>query len=400
MTKQLSSIENVKYEILNRTKPKSPCIGPALSNQLGIILGEDIISDVDMPALPTSRMDGYALRIRDLQPGKYFPIIGSTMAGDFQGTLPNSESCCQIATGAPLPIGADCVIPFEDTIRDNDEITIRPHFVPDGRFIRSPGEEFRKGQVLVKSGTSLGPVEYGLIALAGRTAIKQFEYPKIALISTGNEIVEPGIKPSPQQIRNSNGPMLMAQLCRAGAIPRFLGISPDKIELMQPLVEEGADYDSIVLSGGASNGEFDLAKKALISAGYEIFVSGVMMKPGKPFFCAVHPNGKLAFGLPGNPISAFICFELFVRPSIQGLRGIPQNQLFTKHKGVIAEGYNWAGDRPLVLPMKKCEGDHLIPCLISGSSDLIGIFGVNSLVILASSGSLEPGDQIEYIYLE
>ena len=400
MKNQLPNIEAVRGEIFERTNPLVPCIGPALSNQLGIVLGEDIISDVDMPALPTSRMDGYALRLRDWLPGKILSIAGSTMAGDSPGKLPDTECCYQIATGAPLPIGADSVIPFENTISFHDSIKILPDIVANSSYIRLPGEEFRKGQILVKSGTSLGPVEYGLIALAGRTAIKQFEFPKIALISTGNEIVEPGIKPSAQQIRNSNGPMLMAQLCRAGAMPRFLGICPDKIEPMQSLIGEGATYDSMVLSGGASKGEFDLVKKALIYAGYEIFVFGVMMKPGKPFFCAKHPNGKLAFGLPGNPISAFVCFELFVRPSIKIMRGISQNQKLSKKIGLLAKELNWISDRPFVLPMKRNKSDNLNPCLITGSSDLAAISGADSLAILASSGELKSGDQIEYICLE
>lgn len=400
MSNCLSSIDTVIQQILDHVKPLPPLIGPALSNQLGIVIAEDILADSDMPALPTSRMDGYAIRKSDLILGKVLSIVGSTLAGNPAGHLVGASACFKIATGALLPSGSDCVIPEEEVRKFADKIEILSTASAQNKYIRNAGEEFRKGQILIKSGTPLGPVEYGLLALAGRTSIQQLEMPKISLISSGDEIIEPGIKPESHQTRNSNGPMLMAQLCRAGALPRFLGIAPDKPAPLLSLLKEGSNHEAMVLSGGASKGECDLVRNALIQLGYDIFIHGVMMKPGKPFFCARDANGKLAFGLPGNPVSAFVCMELFVRPAIQLMRGVPHYFQSSKKKGLIQSRFEWMGDRPLVLPMKKNLAGNLDPCSISGSADLLAISGVNSLALLNASGKLMAGDQVEFICVE
>lgn len=401
MIYQLPSIETVKKTILELAIPLKSRLGPALANQLGVILDENIFADHDMPGLPTSRMDGFALRAVDAFPGNILPILGSISAGQSSEQSLDVSGCYRIATGAPLPVGADCVVPFEDTLESHGEIQVLRSHYTIGSFVRKAGEEYHKGRLLLKSGTPLGPVEYGLLALAGRTSVKQFDTPKVAVISTGNEIIEPAMKPAMHQVRNSNGPMLMAQLCRAGTIPRFLGISPDCVQQMQSLVREGAAYDAMVFSGGASKGECDLVRNILLESGYEIVVPGVMMRPGKPFFCAKHTTtGKLAFGLPGNPVSAFVCMELFVRPAIQVLRGVPRDINKTTRTATLESPFQWSGDRPFVVPMKRNNRDKLIPCSMSGSADLLSISGADSLVILASSGSLSTDEKLDYLNLE
>lgn len=400
MTSTLPDLDAVRAIILEFAQPLEPRLAPALTSQLGAVIAEDVVSDIDMPALATSRMDGYALRVSDAIGGNVVPVCGFAQAGMPAGALPENTGCFQIATGAPVPAGADCVIPLEETRRVAGGIEILWEKGESGKFIRNAGEEFRRGMVLVKTGTPLGPVEYGLLALAGRTAVKQFGIPRVAVVSTGDEVIEPGLKPASHQIRNSNGPMLMAQLCGAGAFPRFLGIAPDHSVGLGSYIREGSTHDAMVLTGGASKGECDVVRTTLISEGYEILVPGVMMRPGKPFFFARHPSGKMAFGLPGNPVSSFVCMEMFVRPAIRQMLGYPREIRFSREKGFMELPFAWKGDRPFVAPMRKTPDGGMVACSMVGSSDLLSVAGVNSLALLGPAGALQAGDAVEYLPVE
>lgn len=396
----LGDVSTIRRLVLEHTPRLKARVGPALTNHSGVVLGEDVLADVDMPALPMSRMDGFALRAADAIPHRILSIAGTTRAGDQRGQALPVGMCHQITTGAALPENADCVIPVEDTRGVNGGIEILNASCINSRFIRFPGEEFRKGEVLVPAGTVLGPVEYGLLALAGRTAVVQYEAPRVAVISTGNEIVEPGMRPGQHQARNSNGPMLMAQLCRAGALPRFLGIAPDSEASLRSLIREGLWHNFLVISGGISAGDRDLVPSVLESEGARILAHGVSMRPGKPFLFATHPCGPIIFGLPGNPVSAFTCMELFVRPAIESMRGLKVPTEKEWQKAPLAADFSWKGDRPFYPPMRLDSNGSLHPTNLSGSADLRSIAGCNVLARLAPQGMLHAGDPVEFAILE
>lgn len=393
-------VSTIRRLVLEHTPCLKARVGPALTNNFGVVLGEDVLADGDMPALPTSRMDGYALRATDVVLHRVMEIAGTTRAGDHRGQPLPAGMCHKITTGAALPENADCVIPVEDTRTVDGGIEIIAAHCTDHRFIRFPGEEFRQGQVLVPAGTVLGPVEYGLLALAGRTAALQYDAPRAAVLSTGNEIVEPGMRPGQHQVRNSNGPMLMAQLCRAGALPRFLGIAPDSEASLRSLIREGLWHNVLVISGGISAGDRDLVPSVLESEGARILAHGVSMRPGKPFLFATHPCGPIIFGLPGNPVSAFTCMELFVRPAIESMRGLQAPLEKHWQKAPLATDFSWKGDRPFYPPMRLDSKGLLHPTHLSGSADLRSIAGCNVLARLAPQGMLHAGDPVDIAILE
>lgn len=391
-----SSVRETRQKILEQVSVIPPRIAPLLTNHLGVVVAEDIISDVDMPGEAMSMMDGFAIKSFNSQYPKIFPIAGKSSAGDRVEKL-SPDYCQQIMTGAPLPEGADCVVPVEQSKQVSGGIEISSDYAKPNKFIRQKGFEFRSGQVLVKAGTVLGPVEYGLMALVGKTAVLQHEAPCVAVISTGSEIIEPGMKPNSTQVRNSNGPMLMAQVCRFGAMPRFLGIAPDDVLALRSMIHEGASFDCMIISGGASKGEADLVRHALSKEGYGFIVDGVWMRPGKPFICAMNADGKLAFCLPGNPVSAFVCAELFIGAAIKKMRAIKVETEFPLKKGKMADDFAWSGDRPFFAPMRhNCQGD-LHGLGIKVSADLLSISGVDSLAFLEASGHLVTGETVDYL---
>jgi len=399
MTPTPSSVRETRQKILERVSVIRPRIAPLLTNQLGVVVAEDIISDVDMPGEAMSMMDGFAINSFCGQNARVFPIAGRSTAGNrVEKLIP--DCCQQIMTGAPLPEGANCVVPFEQTKQVAGGIEISPDSAKPNKFIREKGFEFCKGQVLVKAGTVLGPVEYGLMALAGKTAVLQHEAPSVAVISTGNEIIEPGMKPNSTQVRNSNGPMLMAQSCRFGAMPRFLGIAPDEVVALRSMIHEGATYDCMIISGGASKGEADLVRHALSLEGYNFIIDGVLMRPGKPFICAMNGNGKLAFCLPGNPVSAFVCAELFVGAAIKKMRSVNVDTDFPLKKGKMLNEFAWNGDRPFIAPMKHNGQGDLQGMGMKVSADLLSISGVNALAFLDAAGNLVAGESVDYLSID
>lgn len=281
----------------------------------------DICALRSQPALDLSAMDGYAIRHADL-PGPW-PVIGTSAAGTaFPGTVQPGEAV-RIYTGAAMPEGADTVILQEDVTREGDHLTQNTDG-PEakGRHVRPAGSDFRKGQTIIPAGTRLTPRHIALAALAGHGALPLPRLPRIALISTGSELVPPGHPARPDQLPASNSVMLGAMLADLPCIVTDLGIIPDDLDALTAALSSLADHDLIVSTGGASVGDHDLVKPALEGAGGRIDFWKIRMRPGKPLI-AGGLGGALFLGLPGNPVSAYVTAILFLLPLVRKMAGCP-----------------------------------------------------------------------------
>lgn len=284
----------------------------------GRVLAEDLVVEQDLPTFPASAVDGYAVRSTD--GGGRRRIAGESAAGrPFEGEVGSGEAC-RILTGAVLPRGADCVVMVEDTVQGLDWVEV-PDQLRVGANFHPPGSDARAGQVAVPAGTELGGAEIGIAATLGHAHLTVVRRPRVAILSTGDELVEVGTPPGPGQIVDSNRWALAAAVREAGAVVTLLGIGPDREDALRSLVVDALeDHDVLVTSGGVSVGSHDLIKPLLASLG-EVHVGRVRLKPGKPFTFATLPDGRRAFGLPGFPVSSLVTFEVFVRPALRKMQG-------------------------------------------------------------------------------
>jgi molybdopterin molybdotransferase len=294
----------------------------ALAHCAGRVLAEDLTAPASLPAFSSSAVDGYAVRAADA--GKSLRVIGESAAGrPFDGRV-EAGSAVRILTGGVLPDGADCVVMLEDVDEKGDVVTI-PATLKAGQNFHVPGADLRAGERVLVSSVQLGAAELGLAAALGFPRLPVRRRPRVALMSTGDELVEVGAKPGRGQIVDSNRWALLAALREAGTDVRSLGIGPDEPEPLRHLVTNAlAEADVLVTSGGVSVGTHDLIKPLLESLG-TVHVGRVKLKPGKPFTFATIGD-KVAFGLPGFPVSSLVTFEVFVRPALRKMQGFSQLQ--------------------------------------------------------------------------
>jgi len=288
---------------------------------LGRVLAEPIVSRATIPPWPNSSMDGYALRAQDTRGEPVeLAVVGRIIAGAMPSRALKAGESMRIFTGAPLPEGADAVVPQEDVAADGDRVTIRGR-IAAGAYVRPAGEDVRAGDVVVEPGHTIGAAEVGLLATLGYSQVRVHRRPRVAILSTGNELADLGMQPGPGQIPNTNTYSLMAQVVEAGADPVNLGVAPDQLEAITERVRWGfASADVLVSSAGVSVGELDLVRAALERSGAELHLWQVSMRPGKPITFGTR-EGRPVFGLPGNPVSAMVTFELFVRPALRRMVG-------------------------------------------------------------------------------
>ncbi|MEK7828934.1 MAG: gephyrin-like molybdotransferase Glp [Deltaproteobacteria bacterium] len=322
------SVEAALEIILSEIKP----LGMERINvfsSLGRVLGEDIFASTDNPPWDNSAMDGYALRAIDTKTAsKNKPIILKVIedlpAGYTAKKTIKKGEAIRIMTGAPMPKGADAVLMVEDTEKteikgQKSEVKIfREARLGDN--IRKAGEDFRKGDLVLTKGVTIRPAEIGMLAAVGKPIVYVHQRPKVAVLSTGDELVEIDETPTDGKIRNSNSYAIAAQVRACGAIPVQLGIARDNKKNLREKLEAGLTADCIVSSGGVSVGDFDFVKDVLKEMGSEMRFWKVAMKPGKPLAFGVI-GGKPAFGLPGNPISSMVAFEQFAMPAILKMMG-------------------------------------------------------------------------------
>jgi molybdopterin molybdotransferase len=311
-------------ELVLAAARKRPAEDVPLSKALGRTLAREVKAREDIPPFTKATMDGYAVRAEDTRPGPErtdvrLEVLADLPAGQVPRKAVGHGQAVRIMTGAPLPAGADAVVMVEDTASDERAVVIR-RAVRAGDNIGVAGEDLKKGETAVEAGAVIGPAEIGMLAAAGLARVPVVRRPKLAVISTGDEIVEPGLPKRRGQIRNSNGPALTALAAQAGADALYLGIARDRRASLAARLAKARGADILVLSGGVSVGDYDLVKSELEASGVRPVFWQVRIKPGKPVFFGVRGR-QLVFGLPGNPTSSMVTFHLFVRPAIDRLLG-------------------------------------------------------------------------------
>ncbi|MGB7023986.1 MAG: gephyrin-like molybdotransferase Glp [Candidatus Acidiferrales bacterium] len=292
-----------------------------LHNSTGRILAQEIVADRDYPPFDRSTRDGFAARAADCREGAKLHVVGEIAAGGaFAGTVGAGE-CVQIMTGAAVPQGANAVVMIEHTragSQTNERVVERA--ADAGMNIVPRGSESRARDVLLRARTRMGYAEIAIAGQVGRTELEVYRKPRVAILSTGDEVVAVEAQPGPFEIRNSNGVSLAAQAELAGAEAVLLGNAPDRIDELRKMIERGLEEDALVLSGGVSMGKYDLVEETLRGLGAVFFFDGVAIRPGRPAVFGIY-RGKPVFGLPGNPVSTMVTFELLTVPAVDILGG-------------------------------------------------------------------------------
>lgn len=309
----------------------SPATEPIVYTQsLHRVLAQDILSDIDMPPFHKSAMDGYAVLKLDLDNGlRKFKILKTIAAGDNGQYTLNSGQCYKIMTGAALPTNADFVIKVEDTTQEEND-WMQVNFLSTHHNICFKGEDVTTGAVVLNKKSLIKPQDIAVMAAVGCTKLIVYCKPKIAVFSTGTELIEPENKPENAQIRNSNSYQILTQLQRLGTKGDYLGIIPDDYAITEKKILAAVqNYDLIVLSGGVSAGDFDWIPQILKDNNFTICFHQLAVKPGKPTLLAKKDN-KIVFGLPGNPVSSFIIFELLVKKIWFAMQGFAYHSLILK----------------------------------------------------------------------
>ena len=305
----------------------------------GRVLASAVMADRDFPPFRRAMRDGYAVRVTDLaQLPATLEVIAEIKAGIAPADIP-AEICpgqaAAIMTGAPTPSGADAVVMVEHTSQRDNRVTIR-RGLASGDNVAPAGSEARRGQVLLSPGTRIDHVAIAVAASVGLASVPVFRRPEVAILATGDEIVDLKSQPGPTQIRNSNSYSLAAQVQAVGAVPKMVGIARDNADSLRVLIQDGLSSDLLLLAGGVSMGKYDLVEQVLAESGAEIFLTGAHIQPGKPIVFG-RAQGRYFFGLPGNPVSTMVTFALFVRPILEALTGLAPRQLAFLHARLKTE---------------------------------------------------------------
>ncbi len=331
------TVEEALERILSFFEPLEPVRVP-IAEAGGMVISEDIVSHLDVPPMDNSAMDGYAVQSQSVSgAAAHTPatlrVIGKLAAGDLPTTRVGPRTAIRIMTGAPVPPGADAVVPFEETdeverrlkARPLDEVSVR-HPVDPGSNVRQAGRDLARGKTVLRRGSVIGPSQVGLLASLGRTTACVHRRPVVAVLSTGDELVEPGLPLPEGRIYDSNGAGISAAVQEAGGMPRQIGTARDDLESVNAKIDEGIDSDMLITSAGVSKGDFDMVKDVLTRRGSMQFWS-VRMRPAKPLafglLSASDGSGRTVphLGLPGNPVSALVAFEQFGRMAIAKMLG-------------------------------------------------------------------------------
>ena len=354
-----------------------------IEHAFGRVLAREVRADRDYPPFNRSTRDGFAVRASDAAaPGARLECVGELRAGgSFDGTVGPGQ-CVEIMTGASVPAGADAVAMIEHTKRDGRAILL-DRAAKSGDHIVPRGSEARVGALLVAANARVGYAEMALAAQAGATRLEVFASPRLAILSTGDEVVDARANPGPLQVRNSNGISIEVLARTAGAEPIQLGNAPDELVALRRGIERGLEADILVLSGGVSMGKYDLVEQVLSDLGAEFHFTGVAIRPGRPAVFATC-RGKLVFGLPGNPVSTMVTFELFVLPAIDLLSGAAPRPL-PVFRGKLATPVHENGPMTHFLPARiEWEGREarITQLPWQGSGDIVALALANAFLVV------------------
>jgi molybdopterin molybdotransferase len=403
----LTSVDDHLQRILAAIEPL-PDFPQPLMEALDLAIAEDVHAGIPLPSFDNSGMDGYAVCHRDVATASdefpvHLPVVGEIGAGQAQLLAMSPGTAVKIMTGAPVPAGADTVVPYEWTDRGVAQVRIT-RAPTEGQHVRRAGEDVAAGDLLVEHGTVLGPRHLGLLASVGRATVRSRPRPRVVILSTGSELREPGSDLGHDSIYDGNSYLLAASARRAGAIAYRVGILPDEPRaFMDALSDQLVRADLVVTSGGVSMGDFDVVKEALAPLG-TVWFGGVGMQPGKPQgFGVVGEDETPIFTLPGNPVSSYVSFETFVLPAIRKLMGKtphsrPTSRARLTHGISSPEGRRqfvrgeYVVDRggPTVTPVGG-HGSHLIGNLASS----------NALIVVPEDvTSVTAGEQVQVLRLD
>lgn len=400
------SVEEALERILAQIQPLEATTVPLAQSQ-GLVLAEDVVAQEDIPPFANSAMDGYALLSKDSRPREGQPpqlrVTGNVAAGYVADHAVEEGTAMRIMTGAPVPPGADSVIQVELTRSDgpdSDCVEILQEVAP-GNNIRPAGEDMRHGQHVLAHGTQIGPWEIGVLATLGWANVPVVRRPRVAILGTGDEVIDVNEALRPGKIRNSNSYLLEAAVREAGAEPRRLGVARDTVESLREKFSEAVQSDLIITSGGVSVGDFDLVKDIMREQG-EINFWRINMRPGKPVAFG-HIGGVPLLGLPGNPVSAAVTFELFGRPVIRKMLG--HTRLLHPQVDVVVE--DGIGEvvsrRHYVRAHVELRDGHLVAYTTGnqGSNITTSLLNANAFIVVPEGGTaIRPGDTAKAIMLD
>jgi molybdopterin molybdotransferase len=377
-----------------------------IQDALGRVLAQDVIADTDLPPFDRSQMDGYAVRSEETKSAPVrLRIVGESAAGKGWHQEMHEGEAIRIMTGAPVPSGADAVQQVELTheLKDNTVVEVLES-VDAGRSIVNRGSEVRKGETVLLAGSILNPAMLAVLASFGFAAVEVRQRPGVSVMATGSELVTVDQTPGQDQIRDSNNYSIGAYAARAGANVERLPLIGDNTASLKRAIEKASKRsDMIVTSGGVSMGVYDFTKTALQELGAELFFERVALRPGKPTVFGRLPNGTLVFGLPGNPVSVSVTFNLFARTSLLAMQGATEPSLKSE-TGVLAKSVKGNIDRESYLPAQLTTNDDgqlvVFPLKWGGSSDFVAFAAATALVnIPAGSGTVATDSLVRVVRL-
>ena len=378
----------------------------AIDQVLERVLAEDVVADSDLPPFDRSQMDGYAVRAEDVRGAPVrLRIVGESAAGRGWHNQLEEGQAVRIMTGAPVPAGADSVQQVELTHELKDGTVVEfLETVELGKSIVKRGAEIRAGEVVLNAGTPINAPMMAVLAAFGYASVEVFRKPRVAVLATGTELVSVDQTPGQDQIRDSNNYSLSAYATLAGATVERMPLTGDETSLLKRQIADAAERcDVIVTSGGVSMGVYDVTKTALKELDAEIFFERVALRPGKPTVFARLPNGTLVFGLPGNPVSVAVTFNLFARTALLTMQGATDPTL-KRETAAVARSVKGTTDRDSYLPAQLTTNDDAeliaFPLKWGGSSDFVSFALTTALLIVpANVKSIEAGSLVTVLRL-
>jgi molybdopterin molybdotransferase len=380
--------------ILQKVRPSMGTEEVAVLEADGRILAETIHADRDYPPFPRSSRDGFAVKAEDL-PGE-LRVIGEVRAGESFPDLLVSGEAIEIMTGAPLPEGADSVVMLEHTARNGTHVRTE-HSIKPGDNYAPTGSEAAQGGVILSPGQRIGFAQVSALAMVGRERVQVYTKPRVAILPTGDELVDVSAQPEPFQIRNSNAWSLSVQVRRAGGQPEILPTARDNYESTRSLMERGLEADVLLLSGGVSAGKYDIVERVLADLGAEFYFDRAKIQPGQPVvFGAV--KDKFFFGLPGNPASTMVTFEIFARAALERMGGAPVTSLPLTRARLTKNFHHKTGLTRFLPALLSDDGANVEPIAWKGSGDIPSMARANAFLVAEEDReSWAAGDDIRVL---